>query len=522
MTSTIGDDPLKPTSSGEKASKPGRSRSGVRLLIALVVCCAAIFWAGRSLWENTHPALALARGLRSADPAQRLAGIRDLSALGPDESGAAMRPLLPALADPVASVRSTAAHALGNVASYAVKSGTEAETVRAVVQGLFGILKDPDPSVRMDAAGALAVLAEVASGNSGGTGGRGKAKAAKSSGALPSMIDQKGVVDALLDLLGDPDTEVRRAALLGVGNVASRLPGNPPQALFAAMDDESPIIREAAVAALVGFPSGLDALIPMLFRHLEHDEPLVRAACVNGLGRIRPSALTPAVTPLLIAGLGSRERDVRLHSVSLIGRMSPDPRVAVPALIAVLREPYESDQQRLAGQMLMIAYAGPAQEAAQVLGRIAPGTPAAGQAISALTEVVRTGPPRRRAAAAKALAQFGPAAALAVTGLIAFLDEAEAGKQMSEDAASAARALGRIAPGTSSAPKAVAALSAVLKSNSAPTREAAIGAIRSFGPAAASARAVIPTLRELNEKDPVPNIRQAAASALKDLSAEPK
>ncbi len=428
-----------------------------------------------------------------------------------------MRPLLPLLADQVPDVRSAAAQALGTVASYAVRSGTEAETVRAVAQGLFAALKDPDASVRLEAAGALVTLADVASGNSRGSGGRGKAKAAKSPSASPSMIDQKAVVAALLELLGDPDTEVRRGALLGVGNIASKLSGNPPQALFAAMEDESPMIREAAVAALVRFQSGLDALIPILLRLLEQEEPLTRAAYTNALGRIRPAALTPAVIPLLIAGLGSRERDVRLHLVSLIGRMSPDPRLAVPALIAVLREPYESDQQSVAGQMMTITYAGPAQQAAQALGRIAPGTPAAGQAISALSAVVRSGPPRRRAAAAKALAQFGPAAAEAVTGLIAFLEEAEASNQMSEDRQSAARALGRIAPGTSTADKAVAALSAVLKSHSTPTREAAIAAIRSFGPAAASTRSVIPTLRELNENDPVPSIRQAAASALEAI-----
>ncbi len=512
--STIGDEPMKPASSGEKA---GSSRRLVRLVITLGVCCAAVWWAWRAVWENSHPAAAMARGLKSGDSAQRLEAIRAVSTLGADGSAATMQPLLPLLADQVPAVRSAAAQALGTVASYAVRSGTEAETVRAVAQGLFGALKDPDASVRLEAAGALATLADVASGNSRGTGGRGKAKAAKSSGASPSIIDQKAVVAALLELLGDPDTEVRRGALLAVGNIASKLSGNPPQALFAAMEDESPIIREAAVSALVRFPSGLDALIPLLFQHLDHDEPPVRAACTNGLGRIRPSALTAAVIPLLIAGLGNRERDVRLHSVSLIGRMSPDPRLAVPALIAVLREPYESDQQSVAGRMMTISYVGPAQQAAGALGRIAPGTPAAGQAISALTEVVRSGPPRRRAAAAKALAQFGPAAAEAVTGLIAFLEEADASNQMTEDRQSAARALGRIAPGTSTADKAVAALSAVLKSHSTPAREAAIEAIRSFGPAAANTPSVIPTLRELNEKDSVPSIREAAASALKAL-----
>jgi len=516
MTSTIGEDPMKPASSGQKT---GRTRSVVRLVITLLVCCAAIWWAGRAVWENGHPAMAMARGLRSWDPAQRVSAIREISALGADDSGAAMRPLLPALADPVPAVRSAAAQALGSVASYAVRAGTEADTVRAAVQGLFGLLKDPDASVRMEAASALGILGEVASGGSRGAAGRGKDKAAKASGATPKLIDQKAVVAALLDLLGDPDTEVRRIALLAIGNVAPKVSDNPPEALFKAMEDEAPIIREAAITALARFPGGLDPFIPALLRHSEHDDPLVHAACTLALGRIRPTALTPAVIPLLIAGLGNRDRDIRLHLVSLIGRMSPDPHSTVPALIAVLREPSESDQQRMTGQMMMIAHAGPAQEAAQALGQIARGTPAAGQAIAALIEVVRSGPSRRRAAAARGLAQFGPTAAEAVTGLIALLRDAETAKQMSEDGPAAARALGRVAPGTKNADQAVAALSAALKSQWPPTREAAIEAIRAFGPAAANASVVIPTLRELNEKDPVPNVRQAATSALEALKA---
>ena len=49
----------------------------------------------------------------------------------------------------------------------------------------------------------------------------------------------------------------------------------------------------------------------------------------------------------------------------------------------------------------------PAWAAAQALGKIAPGTPSAGEVIEALTEVVRTGHPYRRVAAAHALGEFG-------------------------------------------------------------------------------------------------------------------
>jgi hypothetical protein len=175
----------------------------------------------------------------------------------------------------------------------------------------------------------------------------------------------------------------------------------------------------------------------------------------------------------------------------------------------------------MAGTVVMISYEGPAQEAAQVLGRIAPGTPAAGQAISALTEVVQSGPPRRRAAAAKALAQFGRSASGAVTGVVALLQEAATGEQVTEDGPSAARALGRIAPGTSESKKAVDALAAAMQSRLAPNREAAVKAIASFKQDQASLTGVVAKLSELHEKDRVPAIREAAESALKELTAEP-
>ncbi len=113
-------------------------------------------------------------------------------------------------------------------------------------------------------------------------------------------------------------------------------------------------------------------------------------------------------------------------------------RSLVPALIKLLREPIDSDQVVTIGLSSLIDYAGPAQEAAAALGRLAPGTPAAGEVIAALTEVVGAGPPRRRAAAAEALSHFESAAGAAVPALAAYLREAASSQQPTRDAASAA------------------------------------------------------------------------------------
>src|SRR5262249_43885640 len=113
-----------------------------------------------------------------------------------------------------------------------------------------------------------------------------------------------------------------------------------------------------------------------------------------------------------------------------------------------------------------------------------------------------------------ALAQFGRDADRAVPALVTMLGTAQADKESRNDQASAAEALGKIAPGTSAADQAVAALTAALKSHSIATRRAALKALPSFGQASAGA---IPQIRTLEASDPIPNVRKAAASALEEL-----
>lgn len=521
MSSSFDQDRSQSGPTQDKAPVAARAHFRIRLVVMLVICAAATFWASRTVWEHAHPSAALARTLHSSDPDQRSAAIREIGALGQDESGLAVEYLTPVLRDPDATVRRDAAEALSRVGAGAITAGKDPETVRAAVKQLFAALHDSDASVRMEAASALTTLADVASGAGGRARGRGKSKTEKPASPSSNLVDDQAVVAALLKLLADSDTEVRRIALLGVGKLASKGSGNPPQALYSAIEDQSPVIREAAFTALTGFAGGLDPLIPTLLRHAEHDDPVVQAACARALSRIKPSALSAASTPLLITGLQNRNRDVRLHLVTLIGRMSPEPSAAVPALITVLREPAESDQQRIAGTMMMVSYAGPAQEAAQVLGRLAPGTPAASQAIAALTEMVQSGSPKRRAAAARSLAQFGRAASGAAGALITLLHDAETAKQLTEDGPAAARALGQIAPGTSEAKKAATALADAFNSSAAPIREAAVGALASFHQNRADLTDVIARLRDLHEKDRVQAIRDAAASALEKLTTQP-
>src|SRR5206468_9374610 len=98
------------------------------------------------------------------------------------------------------------------------------------------------------------------------------------------------------------------------------------------------------------------------------------------------------------------------------------------------------------------------------------------QVIAALMEAARSGPISRRGWAAVALGEFGSAAEEAVPVLIEVISDATPVDSF-ERAASAAAALGKIAPETPSADKAVAALLSVLDSKTSLSRATAVKAL---------------------------------------------
>lgn len=485
----------------------GRFQTGIRRLIVVVACCSLVTWAGRSLWEGQHPAIEAARGLRSSNPAAREAAARQLLTLGLDDPDRAIPPLVAALGDPETRVRIAVAESLGAVVSGAARKGSAGDSVRAGVEGLNGLLKDREPSVRIVAANVLPPIAGVP--------------------GAAGLIDVQAVVDAIAATLGDPDEEVRLAALhamTGCGPLAS---SDPPAALVAAIQDRSARNRAAAIEALSRFPCSLDPWLPALLRGVE-DDPEVRLACQSAFNRSRPPAFSAAAIPALVAALGSPSRIVRSHAAQALYPHAKDRRaaVAIPALLALLREPIDPERLRSTGPTQQIVWRGwdPCIQAAQLLGQLAPGTNSAGRAIAALTDVLRSSEAGRlaaedagrRAAAARALGDFGAAAEPAVPALIGILRGEREGRSpllYSLEVGPAAWALGRIAPGTKSAEQAVAILIEMLDERerirpAAPL--AAIEALVAFGTEAARA---LPRLRRLGD-DRDPRIKEAAVKAV--------
>ncbi|MFI5460104.1 MAG: HEAT repeat domain-containing protein [Isosphaerales bacterium] len=513
--------PLEPEHRASQAEagpkKARRFQTGVRTLIVLVACCGLLLWAGRYLWESQHPAVAAVRGLQAPKASERINAIRDLKSVDQQESMLAIPPLLARLGDTDAEVRAAAADALGLLGGNAVKTDSSGNKVRAAVSALLASLDDPETAVRIAAADALGQIA----------------------GSDPAgVIDLKPPHAAFMEMLGDRDDQVRGAAIRALGVVGPRISDDPPPALIAALEDESAGNRAAAVDALVNFTGGLHRSMPSLLRFLEKARPEVRKDYVRLLGCIKPPTFSAEVVPAFITALGSRHREVRYLAASRLASFKNDAKAAIPALIKVLREPIDPDSHGPGKETEPLDSREPSLAAAGTLSGLAPGTEWSREVVAALVEILRSGGREQRRSAALALHEFGPEAVVAIPALIAALRETAATDkpvppimpnthlggqgpdrgEVSQDAGqSIAYALREIAENTTSAGEVAMALTEALASRSSYTRDAAKSLLVRLGPKAVGAT---PRLRAL-QKDPDPNVREAATSVLERLDNPP-
>jgi len=483
------------TSVSQAQPKNGRRlQTGVRTLIVLVATCAVTCWAARFLWESQHPAYGAARGLQARSPSERVNATRLLVQVGIGDNGVAIPPLIAALTDPETEVRVAACEALRPLIADAVAVGKSTDAARAAISTLIGSLNDPQPDVRIAAARVMEHIISL-------------------KGAA-GVIDLERVFVAVSEMLEDQDADVRIAALGTLGSMARKLMNEPPAALRANLADESAGVRAAAIKALASFQRDLDKWIPRIFEVLEReDDPRMWNASSYALTQLRPPTYSAAALLALVKGLSSRRWELRSYASQLLAGLGRDAGPAIPNLIKTVSEPF--DAAMVGPGRMLIASEDPAIPAVHALSKIAPGTSSSGEVIEALTKVVRTAHPDRRAAAANALGEFGPAAIEAVPALIDFVKQNVAIKA-GFGGASAAFALGKIAANTQLADDAISSLTEALEGESEHMRQQAIEALLRFGPKATVA---IPRLRKLVD-DPHPWVRSAAEKALIQLGAD--
>ncbi len=459
MSTEDADDPLagsRPALAKSRTTPPSRSRIGLQPILALALGCGVLWWIVHTVSSNRHGTNEAIRAMKSWNASERVNGIEQLETAGLGNGQMAIPPLIVALGDEDAQVRSKAARALGSIGTDALESGSLDDMVRGAITSLLGSLKDPQPSVRIAAANALASI--ISSEKSAG------------------LIDPKAALITLTESLSDRDAGVRYAALGPLTLVAPASGNDPPRALADVLKDESAGTRASAVVALANFRRGLDPWIPSLLQMIEKDkDPPIPEAFRRTAASVHPPAVSAAVIPTLIAALRSPDGQVRDMACRVLMTFGSEARAAVPALIAIAREQW-SDSTVVDRQILALD-----RSAIQAMSKIALKTESAGQVIAVLTELIQETSPNCSEAAVAALGELGPAAESAVPALVRALSwKRPLGGPVIE-------ALRRIAAGPNSAGKVIAGLGGVVRTGRPEIQPDAADALGGFGPAAESA-----------------------------------
>jgi HEAT repeat protein len=439
----------------------------------LVVCCGAIFLAVRAVRESVQPSIGWARMLRSGTAADRQQAASQLHDVGPDEVGVAIPALVAALEDEDATVCVSAIQALGAVGPLAARSPATVPEARVAAAGLIRALRHTNEEVRSWAVNDLRMIAGSAS-----------------AGDLP--FDAPAVAEGLAAAIRDPSGRVHGEAVQALAAVAKVAPIEPPSSLLESLTlGASPEDRASAAQAL-------------------------------GYFRLQPGR---AIGPLT-AALKDPAREVVRSAASSLGNFGPEARSALPELIAILNGPYVAPPKPEVPTAVGSPRQGspqpppmdPASAAALAIGSISGGDVPALQGVAALEEVLRSGHPSRRPAAAEALFNLGEGAVSAIPTLISTLEAGSRPDGGEGFESWAARSLGQVAPGTPMAGRAIEALTAGLGAKASGTRGYSAEALGQFGPAASAA---LPRLRALQD-GPDRSVAGKARAAIEKIGAAPK
>jgi HEAT repeat protein len=488
----VGQDGREP---GDELRPPGpsRFRKGVPRWIALLGCCALVFWSCLKLYDNQHAAAPSARRLLSLRASDRIAAVHELEGSGRVDTEVAIPALVRGLQNTDGEVRAAAGAATGLVSvvpGVGGDTGPSEKNIRATLMALINSLGDRQPSVRIAATRALWMVVLVAHVPAG-------------------TIDFDSAISALIERLDDSDLAIRVSAIQGLGAVASKALGEPPARLVAAIEDESDKSREAAIEALSNFRQGLPLVIPLLVRKAEVADTRIRAGYLKLLGRIRPPNFSGDAVPGLITALACKDKAIvavaanDLLAFEVEGRTPAQiaARSAVPDLIAALISLIDR-------QGTDVRTSDPVYAIVEALGRLAPQTPSSEEAVAALVRVLRIGEgdTRRRVAAARALGRFRPGDAL-FTALTDTIED--------KDFAVRRAAIGAIHDVEFGAPFVIPkTLGAALEDESAEVRTAAASALWRAG---IGIDAYVPALLSHAERDPDARVGEVCAGTLQHV-----
>jgi HEAT repeat protein len=219
--------------------------------------------------------------------------------------------------------------------------------------------------------------------------------------------------------LDDGDANVRReaAVLLGEADIRTDLAGDEQQtraivaALVQTLGDKDGFVRKAAATSLLAYPR--EAPVPedkgtitLLIAALDDRETAVRKAAARSLWQAGRVAGQGTGMARLTAALSDKDGFVREYAARTLGRIGPDAKTAVPALLQRLAEDEERDVREHAAKSLGLI-------GAQALGPLLP------QTVKALIKGLEDEAADVRENSARSLGQLGAIEAIPDLRLIA-------------------------------------------------------------------------------------------------------
>jgi HEAT repeat protein len=477
--------------------KGRRALGAAKRILLSAAACAFVAWAGIRIWRDGHSTETTLRlrealeQLESQSAADRAAAAGNLRfAAGRNDVDTALRGLTRAIGDEDTEVRTIAAQSLGWLIESVRKPRKDADSPEQVGKWtlqasrvLVQSVSDREASVRAAVLCALAATAKLPGSDIlGGMTSMPPQIDAVSTEKRPAWQSKAELSKALDDGSAKWSRETARL-YHGYSDVP------PPPELVAGLQDESLVVRRAAMQALQAFPLGLDPALPILLSILEDgsSDAEMRERARATLKLAWPA---PAAVPALTSALQSRRGEVRAIAAFLLGRIGPRAIAAIVPLRQMLDEARDSASGRVVQDG---PWTDPPCAAARALGEIS----SSDEVITALVAVLGSESSDRRDAAARALADIGEPARVAVPAVLAaYSNWLDSNDSEFGGGYALSFALERLAPGTTSESEAVRALIRGLESANEGTIQFSARALGRFGKASGPA---VPRLRVIKE-----------------------
>jgi HEAT repeat protein len=268
---------------------------------------------------------ALRAALADTAAAVRAAAATSLGRLGHARAGHLAADLLALLGDPDETVRERAAEALGRIGA----------DDPASVAALTSLLADPTPTIRAAATRALGALGKAAAAAVPDLVRLLQDADETVRTVAADAIGRMGTLDGeatgtLAQALTSEDNVVRAQTAEALGTIGAAAADVAP-VLAVAATDENDMVRAKAVEALgkIG-EAAADIAVPRLVRALRDPDGWVSALAAEALGEMGTAA--DEAVPALVRSLSHRNAQVRANAAEALGKLGSVAHPAVPAL----------------------------------------------------------------------------------------------------------------------------------------------------------------------------------------------